>query len=151
MNPIRIRTAFPAEQKALEALQWRASLNNPGDRAALLANPDAIALSMEQIQYGEVFVAEMGKAILGFAAILPREDGNVELDGLFVEPHAMRQGIGRQLVDYCCEEALADGADYLHVLGNPHAKQFYRACGFAGTGSEATRFGPGLLLKKALG
>ena len=36
----------------LESLQWRASLGNPGDRDALLANPDAIALMIEQIAAG---------------------------------------------------------------------------------------------------
>jgi hypothetical protein len=42
MKDIVIRTALIGEKQQLEALQWRASLNNPGDRAALLANPDAI-------------------------------------------------------------------------------------------------------------
>jgi GNAT superfamily N-acetyltransferase len=37
-----IRLARPDEQKILESLQRLASLDNPGDRDALLANPDAI-------------------------------------------------------------------------------------------------------------
>jgi len=47
---ISIRLALPVERRDLEQLQWRASLNNPGDRVALLANPDAIALPLEQIE-----------------------------------------------------------------------------------------------------
>lgn len=42
----------------LESLQRRASLPNPGDRDALLANPDAIALPIEQIAEGCVFLAQ---------------------------------------------------------------------------------------------
>lgn len=57
---ISIRLALPVERRDLEQLQWRASLNNPGDRVALLANPDAIALPLEQIESGQVFVAEEG-------------------------------------------------------------------------------------------
>ncbi|MDO8272302.1 MAG: hypothetical protein Q7U82_10350 [Gammaproteobacteria bacterium] len=57
MNQITIRTAQISDQKALEALQWRASLNNPGDREALLANPDAIELPLEQIEGGNWLTA----------------------------------------------------------------------------------------------
>jgi hypothetical protein len=66
--------------------QWRASLGNPGDRDALLANPDAIALPIEQIAAGCVFVAERDGVVAGFAAVVPRPDGGAELDALFVEP-----------------------------------------------------------------
>ena len=75
MSDVVIRPALQAERSLLEALQWRASLANPGDRDALLANPDAIALPVEQIADGHVFVAGRDGAIVGFAAVLPRPDG----------------------------------------------------------------------------
>ena len=68
----------------LESLQRRASLRNPGDRDALLANPDAIALPLEQITAGCVFVAERDGIVVGFAAVVTRVDGGVELDAVFV-------------------------------------------------------------------
>jgi len=150
MNPLTLRTAVSADQKALEALQWRASLNNPGDREALLANPDAIELPLSQIALGQVFVAEVDGAIKGFAATLPRQDGNSELDALFVEPDSWRQGIGRRLIEHCCSAAKAAGAAELHVVGNPHAETFYAACGFETLGTMPMRFGVGLLMKRAL-
>jgi len=145
-----VRTAVASEQKQLEELQWRASLNNPGDRDALLAHPDAIELPLEQIKRGGVFVAEVAGSVMGFAAILPRDDGDFELDALFVEPSAWRQGIGRALVDHCAAAARAAGAESLHVVGNPHAERFYTACGFNVIGTKQMRFGIGLLMKKAL-
>jgi N-acetylglutamate synthase-like GNAT family acetyltransferase len=147
---IAIRVAVPAEQQALEALQWRASLNNPGDRDVLLANPDAIALPREQIEAGGVFVAEVDGAIRGFAAILPRDDGGAELDALFVEPDCWRQGIGQALVEHCCAAARRLGATAMHVVGNPHAERFYAACGFETAGTAPTRFGAGLLMRRSL-
>ena len=146
-----VRPAVASEQKQLEALQWRASLNNPGDRDALLAHPDAIELPLEQIRIGGVFVAEIAGSTMGFAAILPREDGDFELDALFVEPGAWRQGIGRALVEHCAAAARAMGAESLHVLGNPHAENFYNACGFNTLGTKQTRFGAGLVMKRVLG
>jgi len=146
-SPISIRPAGTGEQKALEALQLRASLNNPGDRDAVLAHPDAIVLPLEQLDAGQVFIAERNGTMAGFAVVLPREDGQIELDGLFVEPSLWKGGIGRALVDHCAAYARNVGAIALHVIGNPHALGFYTACGFESIGVTETRFGPGLLMR----
>jgi GNAT superfamily N-acetyltransferase len=98
MPPVNIRLAVASERKALEELQWRASLKNSGDREALLANRDAIEIPEGQIEAGGVFVAELDGTIAGFAAILPREEGDAELDALFVEPDLWQRGIGRALI-----------------------------------------------------
>lgn len=145
-----IRPATPAERRSLEALQWRASLGNEGDRDALLRHPDAIDLPLEQITAGGVFVLELDGAIAGFAAILPRDDGDTELDALFVEPSSQRRGVGRKLIDHCADTARSKGSSALHVVGNVHARPFYLSCGFTVVGAFETRFGPGLLMRKAL-
>ena len=150
MAQILIRFAVSSEQKELEELQMRASLTNAGDRDALLAHPDAIELPMEQIVAESVFVAEIDGAIAGFASILPRADGQTELDALFVEPTMRRCGIGRSLVAYCSEAARLRGSAFLHVIGNPHAQDFYLRCRFALIGKAETRFGPGLLMRRAV-
>jgi N-acetylglutamate synthase-like GNAT family acetyltransferase len=147
MPHIDVRPAATSEQQALEALQRRASLKNPGDREALLAHPDAIELPVQQIEAGGVFVAEADGAVVGFAALLPRADGNSELDALFVEPACWRRGVGRALVAHCCTVARASGAASIHVIGNPHAEGFYRACGFEVSGTQQMRFGIGLLMQ----
>jgi GNAT superfamily N-acetyltransferase len=145
-----IRLAQESERTALEELQWRASLENPGDRDALLANPDAIDLPLEQITSGRVFVSEMDGSIVGFAAVVPREGGDADLDALFVEPALWKRGIGRRLVDHCSVVARHNGCLALHVIGNPHAEGFYTSCGFEVTGRAQTRFGVGLLMRRTL-
>jgi len=149
-HDVFIRPARPDEQTKLESLQRRASLNNPGDRDAILANPDAIALPIEQITAGCVFVAERDGVVAGFAAVVPRPDGGAELDALFVEPHLWKRGIGRRLVDHTAEFARASAASFLHVIGNPHAEGFYVSCGFLVTGTFDTRFGVGLAMRRPL-
>jgi len=150
MSDIVIRAALAAERSSLEALQWRASLANPGDRDALLAHPDAIVLPVEQIADGQVFVAERDGAIVGFAAILARADGDAELDALFVEPSLWKKGVGRLLVEHSASAARARASRILHVVGNPHAEGFYTACGFRTTGAVETRFGRGLAMERPL-
>jgi GNAT superfamily N-acetyltransferase len=147
---LSFRSALTSEKKLLEALQWRASLNNPGDRDALLENPDAIDIPLEQLAGGLVFVAECSGAIVGFAAILARGDGDADVDALFVEPHLWRRGYGKLLIQHCADVARGRGSAALHVVGNPHAEAFYRSCGFELIGTEQTRFGPGLLMRKGL-
>jgi GNAT superfamily N-acetyltransferase len=150
LTHISIRPARADEHTMLESLQWRGALSNPGDRDALLANPDAIALPIEQILEGCVFVAEDDSGIVGFAAVISRADGGAELDALFVEPHLWKRGIGRRLVDHVADVARASGPSFLHVVGNPHAEGFYLSCGFRVTGTVDTRFGVGLDMRRPL-
>jgi hypothetical protein len=82
---VSIRRARTNEQKMLESVQRRASLSNPGDRDALLANPKAIAVPLEQLAEGCVFVAERDGVVVGFAARC--QD---------------RPGTGGQLRQICC-------------------------------------------------
>jgi len=148
MRGLLIRLALPTEKPELEQLQRRASLENKGDRDALLAHPDAIQVPVEQITGGRVFVSEWEGAIVGFAAIEPRGDGDTELDGLFVEPRMQRRGIGQSLIAHCSEVARKQRATAIHVVGNPHATGFYAACGFKVVGTKETRFGQGFLMRK---
>jgi GNAT superfamily N-acetyltransferase len=145
---VLIRPAVMSERHILETLQRRASLNNPGDRDALLANPDAIELPPDQIAAGHVCIAERDGAIVGFSVVLPREGPEMDLDGLFVEPRFWRHGIGRLLVEYSVAFARAQGSSALYVVANPHAEAFYRRCGFEMLGTVLTRFGAGLSFRR---
>jgi GNAT superfamily N-acetyltransferase len=136
-----VRPAYVAECGALEALKEYSD--------ALLAHPDAIELPIEHI--ARTIVAELDDKAVGFAVVLPRRDGEADLDGLFVEPANWRTGIGTRLIRAAESFAAAEGADFLYVVGNPRAEGFYAACGFELIGREATRFGVGLTMRKAIG
>jgi GNAT superfamily N-acetyltransferase len=148
--PPTFRLALPAERGALEELQRRASLIWEEDREALLAHPDAIELPLEQITDGRTVVAERVGELLGFAVVLRREDGDAELDGLFVEPSQWRQGLGRALVQQAERIAAHDGATNLWVIANTRALDFYGACGFVTVGEAATRFRPAPRMRKVI-
>jgi GNAT superfamily N-acetyltransferase len=141
-DALTIRLALPEEREELEALQRRASLANANDRPHVEAHPDAIHLPPAQIANGQVFVAELDGRVAGFAAVV-----GGELDGLFVEPELWRRGIGRALADKATHEARNRGLS-LSVIANPHAREFYEACGFAVEGEAKTRFGPALRMSR---
>jgi len=144
------RLAVPAERQALEELQRRASLVWEEDRESLLANPDAIELPLEQITDGRTVVAERDGELLGFSVVLRRDDGDAELDGLFVEPAQWRQGIGRMLVEEAEQIAARDGSANLWVIANTRALDFYSACGFITVGEAQTRFRPAPRMRKTI-
>lgn len=145
-----LRPAELAERKALEDLQRRASLVWEDSREALKAHPEAIQLPAWQIEEGRVIVAERDGALLGFAALLLRADGEGELDGLFVDPPFWRGGVGAKLTAGAEALAARDGARVLHVLANPNAIAFYRAYGFVATGTVQMQFGPAFSMQKAI-
>ena len=88
-------------------------------REALLARPDAIELSLEQIEGGRAYVAERQGEVAGFSVVLPRQDGDADLDGLFVEPVMWKRGIGRRLIQEAECLTASEGAK---VTGPHHAQ-----------------------------
>jgi len=143
---LQIRLARPDERDELEALQRRASLALGEYNEQLEAHPDAIHLPPEQIDCGQVIVAELGGRLAGFAAVLIDDDG-AELDGLFVEPELWGRGIGSALTDVAVHEARRQGLAMM-VIANPSARLFFEKCGFAVEGPAETRFGPALRMSR---
>ncbi|HEY4029434.1 MAG TPA: GNAT family N-acetyltransferase [Caulobacteraceae bacterium] len=139
-----IRPARLNERNDLIALQRRASLMWDEDRIALLEHPDAIDLPADQIAGGHVFVWMEAGEVWGFAVVLPREDGDAELDGLFVEPEGWGRAIGRRLVEHASEVTRQRGGRALNVVANKRALGFYLKCGFQVLGEVATRFSTGV-------
>jgi GNAT superfamily N-acetyltransferase len=135
-----LRTAEASDVEALQALFRRSSLSNEGDRATLLAHPDALVFADIAVKEGRTRVATEGGDIVGFVTLALA--AAAELDDLFVEPSRMGQGIGRLLVDDAVATARANGYRRLEVIANPHAIAFYSKVGFAFDRDAETRFGP---------
>lgn len=144
MDAIEIRTAVPGDLPALRCLFRRSSLSNQGDRAALLANPEALVLTADGVDQGRTRVAVTGHGtIVGFATTLPDENSVVELEDLFVDPSWMRQGIATRLVADLIEHSRSTKLQRIRVTANPHAYDFYRSVGFTHLGDVKTPFGTG--------
>ena len=141
-DTLNLRLATPEEHEALEALQWRASVEIKEYRDELMLNPDAIHLPPAQIANGQVIVADLGDELAGFAAVV-----GGELDGLFVEPDLWGRGIGRTLADAATHEARQRGLS-LKVIAAPGARRFYESCGFSVEAEVSTRFGPALRMSR---
>ncbi|HEX3562119.1 MAG TPA: GNAT family N-acetyltransferase [Solirubrobacterales bacterium] len=148
--PIGIRTARRSEAGHLRQIHRRASYIWPEDRPNLDANSHIFGVDPKSLAAGRVRVAVDGTGkLLGFATWRPTGD-DAELDDLFVEPDAMRRGIGSALVDDAAHRAGQAGLARLLVVGHPRTLKFYLRVGFIEEGPANTEFGPALRLARDL-
>jgi GNAT superfamily N-acetyltransferase len=145
-----IRDAAPADLGALRDVFRGSSLSNDGDRANLLAHPDALELPDLAVRQGRTRAAVDDGAIIGFATWLGTGEV-IEIEDLFVTPERMRQGAGRALVLDLIALARGQGARRVEVTANQHALAFYAAVGFVAGENVETRFGPAPRLHLDLG
>ncbi len=87
-----------------------------------------------------LIVAERAGVVLGYSRI--SGDPPVgELDGLFVDPSAMRQGLGTILLRHAVGTAARLGMVRLSIDSDPYAEPFYRHAGAVRVGeAESTVF-----------
>jgi N-acetylglutamate synthase-like GNAT family acetyltransferase len=148
---VRVRNAVPGDLPAVRRLFRRSSLSNEGDRAALLANPDALVLAADGIAQGRTRVAiATDGTIVGFATVLPHEDSTLELEDLFVDPDWKRKGIATRLVTDLIAHARRTKIQHMWVTANPHANDFYRSVGFTHVRNVETKFGAGSRMELAI-
>ncbi|PWJ80979.1 acetyltransferase (GNAT) family protein [Pseudaminobacter salicylatoxidans] len=97
---------------------------------------------------GRMMVAVDDGTPVGFAEISVAGDA-CELDKLFVEPSHLGKGVGRLLLDWAKEKAVAVGARAMFIDSDPGARDFYLRMGAVEIGqvssaSIAGRFLPRL-------
>lgn len=145
-DSLAIRTARISDLPALQRVYREASLSNPGDAPALLAQPEFLVFGGDAIPDGRTRLAAAGPTdlVVGFASTSVNPDGQLELDDLFVDPGWRRRGIARRLITDIAGTSRVEGYRLLSVVGNPHASDFYRAVGFVEVGRTETALGVGL-------
>jgi GNAT superfamily N-acetyltransferase len=147
----RIRDGRPPDEAALAAIFRRSTLSNDGDRDVMLAHPEVLEFSFPAAERTTVrVVVDEDDRVLGFSTLV-EDDGFLELEDLFVDPDAMRSGLGTALMQDATELAHAKGASRIEVTANPHALAFYASVGFVTVGVTATRFGPADRMHLAVG
>lgn len=147
---IAIRTARADEHQPLTVLQARSLVAAEDGAGSLLAHPDMVSLPMVQIRSGQVLVAETNLGLCGFASAVFRHDGDIELDGLHVEPPEWRDGVGKALIEECCTLGRRLNARAIHAAAHPDARGFFAACGFEEMGAEELEVGAGILFRRRL-
>ena len=127
--------AFVLSKQVLEAFvfptlseegQKTLTENLAGSVEAAFANPDVST-------YG----VRANQALVGYAAV----GKNFHISQLVVAASSQRQGLGRQIIDFIEQRAIAAGVAQLTVKASLNAVQFYQKCGFEVTAEVQDKAG----------
>ncbi len=140
-----IRPARPEDATHLSALALRSKRHWGYDDAFLSIVRSELTVSPEQTRTHRVMVAERDDRILGFYG-LGGTGPDAELAWLFVEPDALRSGVGRALWHHAVDRARSSGCSSLVIESDPFAEGFYLTMGARREGESASRFIPGRVL-----
>ncbi|MBB4238029.1 ribosomal-protein-alanine N-acetyltransferase [Rhizobium esperanzae] len=135
VTDLTIRKIAAADHEAVGAVgfaAWAAS----GAYEDSYRDPDVIVRVRREFAIfpgetkGEIFVAEHGKAIIGWGA---RENEPNYVSDLWVCPDHQGRGVGRALLVYLCELMAAEGLATARLdthARNTGAIRLYESCGF---------------------
>jgi GNAT superfamily N-acetyltransferase len=145
------RTSFrpPAveELAAVSALCFRSKAVWGYDHAFMEACRKELTVEPADLQTTSIAVAEREGQIVGVAQIRV-SGGEADLLKLFVEPTALRRGIGETLFAWATRAATQQGADRLVIEADPGAVAFYRQMGAEDAGLAPSGSIPGRMLPR---
>lgn len=150
---LQLRSARPDETVTLTELCLRSKAVWGYDDAFMAACRDELTIKPGDLETSSFQVAAESDEIIGFAQVTV--DGeNADLAKLFIEPSALRTGVGRKLFEWATNEARERGARWIRIEADPDAAEFYRRMGaiddgVALSGSIPGRFLPRLKLQLA--
>lgn len=131
-----IRRATPTEAETLSALVLRSKAYWGYDATFMADCVEELTISAIRVQTNPTYVLEENERVLGFYMLESPNGKDIELGFLFVEPDAIGQGYGRQLMHHAKAKALELGYQAILVQGDPNAEPFYRAMGGERIGSQ---------------
>ena len=145
--PVTIRSPTSDELSGLSELCFRSKAVWGYDAAFMDACRDELTFDQHELQSTSIAVAEIGGNAIGVAQV--KVAGiEAELLKLFVEPAALREGIGRALLNWAIEIARARGAVRLTIDADPDAVPFYRRMGARHAGETPSGSIPGRMLPR---
>jgi GNAT superfamily N-acetyltransferase len=124
-----IRAARPDEGATLREIAAAAKGLWGYDEALIRSWAASLDLSPGRLEAAHAFVAEADGRAVGWAEVLPCEDGVCVLEHLWVEPGSIRRGVGSQLFRHAAARARELGAATMEWEAEPHALGFYARMG----------------------
>jgi GNAT superfamily N-acetyltransferase len=144
-----IRPPAVEELPALSALCFRSKAVWGYDNDFMEACRRELSIEPCDLRSTSIAVAEENGIVVGIAQIKVI-GSEADLLKLFVEPTALRVGIGRALLAWATDLATSRGADRLVIEADPDAAPFYRRMGARDVGLAPSGSIPGRMLPKLI-
>jgi hypothetical protein len=139
-----IRPAKREEAGLLSELCLRSKAYWPYDKEYLEDCIPLLKITEKYISEFPVFVCERNLEIVGFSSLMQKGDERW-LDNLWVEPHFIGSGVGRDLYLYTIAFAKTHNWLPLRIAADPGAEPFYIKMGAKSIGAVESRVKKGLM------
>lgn len=137
---IEIREAKPSEAETLTKIAYAAKRYWNYPEAYIDLWGESLTYTQDRIKNSIVYAAILDETVIGFYALITTgADGVYEIDGLWVEPDYIGQGIGKQLFVHAAEVVLARGGHALRLEADPNAVGFYQKMGMVKIGESPSK------------
>jgi len=146
---LKIRTVTVDELPDLSDLCFRAKAVWGYDAAFMEACRAELSLHPKDLQLTKIAVAEHDGKPVGIAQVRIAAH-EADLLKLFVEPGALRRGIGRALLAWAIDVSSRMGASRLVIDSDPDAAPFYRRIGARDIGEARSGSIPGRMLPRLM-
>ena len=143
-----IRTPDVAELPDLSELCLRSKAVWGYDADFMAACRKELTFNATELASSRIAVAERAGTILGVAQVKLISQEEADLTKLFVEPAALRGGVGKVLFAWAIDAARRLGATRLVIEADPDAAPFYRRLGARDVGLAPSGSIPGRTLPK---
>lgn len=125
---MRIRRGLPGEVATLTQIAHDAKRHWGYPEHWLKHWQDELTISPDLVESNQVFVAEKDDQILGFYALVFRQD-KAELDHMWVSPEHIGSGVGKELFLHAMQNAARRSVSEVEILSDPNAEGFYGKMG----------------------
>ena len=98
---------------------------------------DDLTITPDYVAANRVYVAESESDLLGFYALIRREE-KAELDHIWVMPAHIGTGVGKQLFLHAMQIAAGERVSEVEILSDPNAEGFYLKMGAHRTGEAVS-------------
>jgi GNAT superfamily N-acetyltransferase len=144
---MHLRPARADEANLLTELCLRSKAVWGYDAAFMRACRAELTLRADHFATSSLQVAVEGDELIGVAQVVVEGD-NADLARLFIEPSALRGGVGRKLFAWAVREARERGARWMWIEADPDAAPFYRRMGAEDDGMAPSGSIPGRVLPR---
>jgi GNAT superfamily N-acetyltransferase len=125
---VRIRKALPEDAATLTTIAHDAKRHWGYPEHWISHWQDDLTISPDFIASNEVYVAEREGELVGFYALIIRQE-KAELDHMWVAPAHIGTGVGKELFLHAMQCAAKENVSGVEILSDPNAEGFYRKMG----------------------
>ena len=125
---LRIRKALPEDAATLTTIAHDAKRHWGYPEHWIKHWQDDLTISPDFVAANQVYVAERDNELLGFYALIIRQD-KAELDHLWVAPAHLGTGVGKELFLHAMQTAARRNIPEVGISSDPNAESFYRKMG----------------------